>query len=186
MATGLDNLIRIDQPLAAPVKRLDRIDLRILSRLQKDGSLSIARLAEAIGLSATPCLRRLRRLEAEGYILSRGARIDSARLGTHLLVFTEIVLRSRSMAHVQPFERYVASRDYLLDCYAVTGDCDYVLRVAARDVSHYYGIMEELIEHCAAVVRYSCTIALRTVKHTSDIPVSLFEDMNIRALGDAC
>lgn len=186
MATGLDNLIRIDQPPAAAVKRLDRIDLRILSRLQKDGSLSIARLAEAVGLSATPCLRRLRRLEAEGYILSRGARIDTARLGTHLLVLTEVVLKSRSLAHVQPFERYVAAREYFLDCYAVTGDCDYVLRVAARDVAHYYGMMEELTEQCAAVVRYSCTIALRTVKHTSDIPVSLFDGMNIKAVDDAC
>ncbi|MCY0149613.1 Lrp/AsnC family transcriptional regulator [Hoeflea sp. G2-23] len=185
MATGLDNLIRIEPPLAAAVKRPDRIDLRILSRLQKDGSLSIARLAEAVGLSATPCRRRLRRLEAEGYILSRGTRIDTARLGTHLLVLTEIVLKSRLTAHVQPFERYVASREYFLDCYAVTGDFDYVLRVVARDVAHYYSMMEELTEHCAAVARYSCTIALRTVKHTTDIPISLFDDMNVKAVDDA-
>lgn len=90
------------------------------------------------------------------------------------------------MAHVQPFERYVASREYFLDCYAVTGDCDYVLRVAARDVSHYYGMMEELTEQCATVVRYSCTIVLRTVKHTSDILVSLFDRINIKAVDGAC
>lgn len=185
MATGLDNLIRVEQPVVATVKRLDRIDLRILSRLQKDGSLSIASLADAVGLSATPCLRRVRRLEGEGYILSRGARIDTARLGTHLLVLTEVVLKSRSAAHLQPFERYVASKEYFLDCYAVTGDCDYVLRVAARDVSHYQEMMEELTEQCAAVVRYSCSIALRTVKQTSEIPVSLFGDMEIKAVRNA-
>src|SRR5271156_5885446 len=86
--------------------KLDRIELKILSQLQRDCNLSSSRLAEAVGLSATPCLRRLRRLKADGYLRSFGAELDIERFGSHLCVFVEIRLRSRSSVHARPFEDY--------------------------------------------------------------------------------
>ena len=90
--------------LTAP--RLDRLDLKILAALQLDGRMTNVKLAQAVGLSPTPCLQRVRRLEAAGYIKGYGAAIDLARLGPHIVVFTEITLRSHGREDFLRFERW--------------------------------------------------------------------------------
>lgn len=155
--------------------KLDRIDLKILSQLQRECRLSSSRLAEAVGLSATPwCLRRLRRLKADGYLRSFGE-LDIKRFGSHLCAFVEIRLRSRSSVHARPFEDYAHRRAQILDCSMISGDFDYMVRVVARDVVHFQALMQDMLESCPGVEHYREHISLKSVKHVCDLPLSVFE-----------
>jgi DNA-binding Lrp family transcriptional regulator len=141
----------------------------------RDCHLSSNRLAEAVGLSATPCLRRLRRLKGDGYLRSFGAELDIERFGSHLCVFVEIRLRSRSSVHARPFEDYAHRHAQILDCTMISGDFDYMVRVVARDVVHFQALTQDMLESCPGVEHYREHISLKSVKHVRDLLLSIFE-----------
>lgn len=155
--------------------RLDRLDLRILAALQADGRMTNARLAEAIGLSPTPCLQRVRRLEAAGYIKGYGARIDAARLGPSITVFTEITLRSHGRDDFLRFERLVQDVPHIVNCYLVSGGYDYLVQFVARDVAHYQEIVEALVDKPSGIEKYYSYIAIKHIKAAPHLPIALFD-----------
>jgi DNA-binding Lrp family transcriptional regulator len=158
-----------------PAPRLDRLDLKILAALQADGRMTNVKLAEVVGLSPTPCLQRVRRLEAAGYIKGYGALIDVARLGPSIVVFTEITLRSHGRDDFLRFERMVQDVPYIVSCYLVSGGYDYLAQFVARDVAHYQEIVETVLDKPAGIEKYFSYIAIKHIKTTNGTPLKLFE-----------
>jgi Lrp/AsnC family transcriptional regulator of ectoine degradation len=153
--------------------RLDRLDIKILAALQNDGRMSNLKLSEVVGLSPTPCLHRVRRLENAGFILAYGATLDVRRLAPHIMVHTDVTLRRRTAEVVQQFERYVHNEQFIVECSLVSGGFDYVLKVVARDVDHYREIMDDMLAAEIGVERYSSFISLKQVKLSREFPLAL-------------
>jgi DNA-binding Lrp family transcriptional regulator len=153
--------------------RLDRLDLKILASLQTDGRMTNLKLAEAVGLSPTPCLQRVKRLEAAGYLKGYGAQIDFAMLGSHVTVFAEINLRDHRRENFAQFEQAVKNSPYVVSCYFISGGHDYLVQFVARDVAHYQQMMEDLIDRPLGIERFFSYIMLKQVK-TSIFPIELF------------
>ena len=116
---------------------LDPIDRRILGELQRNGRISNVDLAEAVGLSPSPCLRRVRDLESAGVIDRYAAIIDQNAAGRSLSVFVQVTLERQIETALDAFERSVSERPEVMECYLMTGDSDYLLRVVVADVSAY-------------------------------------------------
>ncbi|MCW5745688.1 MAG: Lrp/AsnC family transcriptional regulator [Alphaproteobacteria bacterium] len=159
----------------ATAPRLDRLDLKILAALQADGRMTNVRLAEKVGLSPTPCLQRVRRLEKAGYIAGYGARIDAARLGASIVVFTEITLRSHTRDDFLRFERLVQDVPHIVGCHLVSGGYDYLVQFMARDVAHYQDIIEALLDRSGSIEKYFSYIAIKHIKTRNGVPLELFE-----------
>ena len=158
--------------------KLDRIDFKILSYLQERGRVTNVGLAGAVGLSTSPCLSRVKRLEKIGYIKSYGARIEFGMLGDYLMVFTEVTLTGHRSANFERFlERAQAVRE-IVECHHVTGGYDYILKVVARGVGHYHDIMESLLESGVGIGKYSSYIVLGSPIIRDGYPIDrLFEPM---------
>ena len=142
------------------MEKLDRLDFKILSYLQDHGRVTNVGLADAIGLSASPCLSRLKRLEDAGYIRSYGARVALEKLGDYLTVFTEVTLADH---RIGDFDRFLArAREIveIVECHHVSGGYDYFLKVVARSVVHYQRIFESLLESDAGIEKYFSYIVL--------------------------
>jgi Lrp/AsnC family leucine-responsive transcriptional regulator len=116
---------------------LDSYDEKILKRLAEDGRVSWRDLAESIGLSATPTLRRVRRLEDEGYIQGYGARLDEAKLGAGISVFVSVTLSAQTEDAIQRFEKVIMRSPEVMSCFLMTGDADYLLRVVVPNLEAF-------------------------------------------------
>ena len=116
---------------------MDEIDLKLLRILQRDAMLPIAELAERIGLSHTPCWRRVRRLEEAGVIRKRVAILDPASVALPVSVFANVTMASHQKAALTSFERAVEKESEIVDCYSVTGTSDYLLRISVPDVARF-------------------------------------------------
>lgn len=147
--------------------RLDRIDLRILSRLQSNGRMTNVELAEAVGLSPSPCLTRVKRLEKAGYIAGYGAQLQIEKLGDVQIVFTEITLADHRREDFARFEAAVRPVDELVECHLASGGYDYLLKFVTRSVQHYQSVIEGLLEADIGIEQYFSYVILRTpfVKH---------------------
>ena len=126
--------------------RLDRIDLKILMELQKSGRITNVELADAVGLSPSPCLTRLKRLEKAGYITGYGAIIDLHKLGEYLTVFTELTLTEHRAGDFSRFETRIRKLDEIVECHLVSGGYDYMLKLVTRGVAHYHWVIEGMLE----------------------------------------
>ena len=115
--------------------QLDAVDLRILTELQQDSSLSNVELARRVHLSPSPCLMRVRHLESEGVIQRYVALCDTKSLGLGLNVFISITLKEQSRKALAEFEHRIAEHDEVMECYLMTGDSDYLIRVALADIA---------------------------------------------------
>jgi len=144
------------------VKKLDRLDLRILSRLQTHGRMTNVELAEAVGLSASPCLLRVKRLEKAGYIVGYGAFIDLEKLGDVLTVFTEITLSNHRRDDFVRFEQSIASVDQITECHLISGGYDYLLRFVTRSVTHYQSIIDDLLERNIGIEKYFSYMVIKS------------------------
>ncbi len=140
--------------------KLDRIDFKILSYLQDHGRVTNVGLADAVGLSTSPCLSRVKRLEKVGYIKSYGARIEFEKLGDYLIVFTEVTLTGHRSVNFERFLQRAREVQEIVECHHVTGGYDYLLKVVARSVSHYHEVMEALLESGLGIGKYSSYIVL--------------------------
>ncbi|WP_197359462.1 Lrp/AsnC family transcriptional regulator, partial [Cronobacter malonaticus] len=117
-----------------PRAELDAVDLRILQELQNDSSLSNVELARRVHLSPSPCLARVKALEAAGLIRQYVALLDAKALGLNLNVFISISLQKQTRAELEAFEAAVSARDEVMECYLMSGDADYLIRVAVPDM----------------------------------------------------
>lgn len=161
--------------------KLDATDLRILDAVQRDGRITKLRLAEAAGLSPTPCWVRLHKLERAGIITGYGARLAPMRVAPVVAVIMEVTLRSHRQADFQAFERAVALQPEVLDCWSVGGGVDYFLRVMARDVDAYQRLVDRMLAAEIGIDRYFTYIVTRTVKEGAPVPLGLL--MGGEALG---
>jgi DNA-binding Lrp family transcriptional regulator len=143
--------------------KLDRIDLRILSHLQKNGRVTNVELAEAVGLSASPCLVRVRRLEKAGYITGYGAHIQMQKLREIQLVFTEVTLSDHRAADFARFESYVRKVDEITECHLVSGGYDYLLKFITRNVPHYQETIERMLEMGIGIEKYFSYVVIKSV-----------------------
>lgn len=154
--------------------RLDRYDLAILAALQRDGRMSKLRLSEAIHLSPTPCWERLRKLERDGFIRGYHADIAIEELFdvSHFLV--EVTLSRHRQEDFARFEASVNSYPEVLTCHAVAGGFDYMLMVAAENISAYQGMIESWLTDEMGVERYFTYVVTRTVKTSIGFPIEHF------------
>lgn len=151
--------------------QLDAIDRRILTALQEDASISHAALAERVGASTASCWRRIKALEAAG-VLTRTVRlVDGNKVGRGVNVLCHLRMRSHSAESVAAFEEFVRSRAEIIECYSMSGDWDYLLRIAVCDVADYeHFLMRTLLRH-PSVATGASHFALGQVKYTTAIPV---------------
>lgn len=149
----------------------DRIDLAILGALQQDGRLSNAELAERVNLSASACLRRVQRLEAEGIIAGYAARVTPVAVGLGLQAFVRVQLRDHDAATVQAFVDRLAGWDDVVACHALTGDMDYLLHVVVQDLEHFSRFLLDHLLNDAGVADVNSSFVLRTVKQQRALPL---------------
>lgn len=116
---------------------MDRIDVSILSILQKNGQTSMSKLSEMVGLSLSACHRRVKILESEGKIASYAARLDAKAVGLEIQVFIEVKLTSQRQEEIDAFESAIKRMPEVLECHFISGEADYLMRVAARSTSDY-------------------------------------------------
>ena len=142
--------------------RLDRIDLKILTQLQQSGRITNVDLADAVGLSPSPCLTRVKRLEKAGYITGYGAHINLHKLGEYLNVFTEVTLTEHRAGDFSRFETRIRKLDEIVECHLVSGGYDYLLKFVTRGVGHYQSIIEGMLESDYGIEKYFSYIVLKS------------------------
>ena len=142
--------------------KLDRIDIKILSELQRNGRITNINLANAVSLSPSPCLLRVKRLEEAGYITSYNAHIDIARLGETITVFTEVTLHDHKREDFIKFEQSIRTIDEVLECHLISGGYDYLLKFLTRGVAHYQSVIESVLEREIGVAKYFSYIVIKT------------------------
>ncbi len=157
--------------------KLDDRDLKILSILQREGRIPKATLAERVNLTPTPCWERLKRLEDAGIIESYGARISLRALGPLTIVFVQIELESHQAEVFSRFERAIQDIDLIVECWAVGGGIDYMLKIVTRDLEDYQKLIETLLAAEIGVRRYYSYVVTSPVKD-APWPVSAFAEVS--------
>ncbi|MBL6453840.1 Lrp/AsnC family transcriptional regulator [Belnapia sp. T6] len=150
---------------------LDEVDRQILSELQSDGRMTNVELARRVGLSAPPCLRRVRRLEEEGVIRGYHADLDPVALGYEITFFALVGLESQKEAVLQSFERMVHDWPEVRECHMIRGGGDFLLRLVARDTAHENALTSRLTA-VEAVARVQTLQTIRTSKDETGVPVT--------------
>lgn len=153
-------------------RQIDRIDRRILRQLQGDGRITIVELARRVGISKTPCLERMRRLEAAGYIEGYGARLNPDRLGADHVAFVQVTLGSTTSEALEAFNEAARQVPQIQGCYMIAGDFDYLLKVRSADIRDYRRLLGEEIAALPHVVQTSTFVVMETVKDTVSVPVA--------------
>ena len=151
--------------------KLDRIDIRILSHLQRNGRVTNVDLADAVGLSPSPCLIRVKRLEKAGYIVGYGAHIQLEKLGTMQLVFTQVTLSDHRREDFAKFEAAIRGIDEIVECHLVSGGFDYLLKFVTRSVVHYQTIVEDVLERSVNIEKYFSYIVIKSPFIKSHYPI---------------
>lgn len=152
-------------------KDLDRIDRRILRILQGDGRLSNVELARQVGLSPTPCLERVRRLERDGYILGYGARLDAGKLEAGMLVFVQVTLERTTPDVFDRFAEAVQRLEEVAECHMVAGGYDYLLKVRVKDMAAFRRFLGEGLTSLESVRETHTYVVMEAVKDGREIPV---------------
>ncbi len=151
-------------------KTLDAIDKRILAIVQVDTTIAIGEIAHRVGLSQTPCWKRLQRLEQTGFIKRRIAILDQAKLGLGLTVFVSIEVGEHSAAMQATFASNVAAMPEVMDFYRMAGDVDYMLRVVVADTAHFDGFYKRLVA-IAPLKSIKSRFALEELKAETALPI---------------
>ena len=155
------------------VPKLGRIDLNILRILQKDGRISYTDLAKQVGLSVTPCIERVKRLERENYILNYGARVSAQKLNQSLVVFVQIRLNHTSQKNFEEFRRSVMDLENVQSCFLVSGNYEYLLKARVADMASYRELLGHRILKLPAVQESTSYVVMEELKDTMDLPISL-------------
>ena len=153
----------------------DIIDVRILNVLQEDAQISNAELAQHIGISPSPCWRRVKRLEKEGVIKRRVTLLDPAIVGLPVSVFVRVSLERQIESALETFENAVLSRSEVMECYLMTGDSDYLLRVVVADLVAYERFLIDHLTRINGVASINSSFALKQVKYRTALPLETLE-----------
>ena len=150
---------------------LDATDYRILDALQQDGALSNVELAKRVHLSPSPCLARVKALEAAGVIERYVALANAKALGIGLNVFINISLKSQSKPALAAFEQHIAEHDEVMECYLMTGDSDYLIRVAVADIAALEKFILEQLTPIPGIEKIRSSFALKQVRYKTALPL---------------
>ena len=150
---------------------MDRIDRNILACLQTDATLSVAEIAERVGLSTTPCWRRIQNLEKSGVVRARVALLDPQKLNVGVTVFVRLKTGRHDYDWLEDFARKVADMDEVVEFYRMSGDIDYLLRIVVPDIGSYDAVYKRLIR-AAAFSDVSSSFALEEIKYTTALPLN--------------
>lgn len=156
-----------DQPQAA----LDPYEKRILRLLQEDASLSNAEIAEKVGLSASPCWRRIDRLEREGFIRRRVALLDRRKVGLNAQIFAQVKLNAHGRANLDEFAAAIRELPEVLECYVMMGSIDFLLRIVAPDIEAYEKLFFNRLSQLPGVQEVNSNVALSEIKATTALPL---------------
>ena len=152
--------------------RLDKFDRSILSELQRDGRISNVQLANNVNLSESACLRRVRALETNGLIDRYVALLNQAQAGLSGNVFVHIALHREEQSELAAFEAAVQNIPEVMECYLMTGEFDYLLRVVVSDMADFERLHNESLTRLPGVARVNSSVAIRTVTKTTELPLS--------------
>ena len=150
---------------------LDAIDARILTELQSDGGLTNAELAERVGLSPSPCLRRVKLLTDAGVIKKRVALVDGNAIDLKVSVFIHVTLEKQIEENLSEFEAAIEARPEVVECYLMTGESDYLLRVVVPDLEAYERFLMEHLTRIPGVSNIRSSFALNQVKYSTALPL---------------
>ena len=152
---------------------LDAVDARILDLIQHDAALSVAEIADRVGLSSSPCWRRIKRLEDAGVIRGRVTLLDRTRLGLDFEVYAEVKLSLPTKENLEAFERAVVDLPEVTQCATVTGGMDYVLRIVTRDMHAFDDFLRDKLLSLGLVSDVESRIVIRSVKNATTVPLGL-------------
>lgn len=150
---------------------MDRIDRKILGVLQDQPDLAIGEIADAVGLSTTPCWRRIKKLEAEGVIARRAVLLNPDALGLTVNVFADIRLRQHNEETLLALEQCVRQQPQIVECFSVSGDSDFVARIVIDSIASYERFLKKVLLHLPGVAAVNSRFALGCVKSTTALPL---------------
>lgn len=150
---------------------IDSFSRKILQLLQRDARRSVQEISEQIGLSSTPCWRRIKDMEQSGIIRRYTTLLDREQLGLHICALAHIHLTRHSEGGVEQFEREIAACPEVTACYSTTGEADYILKIVATDIQAYEGFLQKRLFTIPAVAQVRTSVVLREVKFDTELPL---------------
>lgn len=150
---------------------LTPLDIKILEQVQKDASLSTTELAERVGLSQSPCWRRLQRLRDEGYIMGQVAVLDRKKFGESLYIFATLKMATLSEEQRAEFQRKIELIPEIMECHTAFGERDILMKIIAQSLDWYQKFIFKVIQRLPGVLDIQSTVTLAEIKHTTAIPV---------------
>ena len=154
-----------------PISELDAMDRKILDRLQRDGRTSNHDLSQAVGLSPSPCLRRVRQLEDNGIITGYFALVSPEAVGLPVTAFLRVRLRAQDDRHLAEFESAVTTFPEVMECYLMTGDSDYQLRVLVESLAAFEDFLRQKLTRISCVAGVNSSFALRPIVYRTALPM---------------
>ncbi|MEO0441127.1 MAG: Lrp/AsnC family transcriptional regulator [Pseudomonadota bacterium] len=150
---------------------LDEIDIQILKRLQEDGRITNVELAKSVGLTAPPCLRRMRALEDSGVITAYHAAVDASKMGYTITVFAMVSLKSQAESDLQAFEDHVQRLPEVRECYMLNGEIDFMLKVVAKDLQQFQNFLTSELTSAPNVASVKTSLTIRSAKNLPGVPI---------------
>jgi len=151
---------------------LKKVDIDILNTMQRDGRISNAKLANQVSLSETPCWRRLKKLEEEGYIQNYQANLDRRKLGFGVMAFVQLTYTEHDAQTTADFEAVIINSENVLCCHNTTGEADFLLQVVAKDLDDYSLFVEQVLRKLPGISAIRSNISLRELKSSSRLPLT--------------
>ena len=152
---------------------MDSIDLKLLSLLQSNGRMTNVELAQKVGLTAPPCLRRIRALEQAGVIRAYHADIDASKMGFSITVFAMVSLKSQAEADLRAFETYLQSIPEVRECHMLNGEIDFRLKIVARDLQSFQELLTSRLTSAPNVSSVKTSLTIRTAKDLPGVPIEM-------------
>jgi DNA-binding Lrp family transcriptional regulator len=153
--------------------KFDPIDIQILRELQADGRMTNVELAQRVGLTAPPCLRRVRALEEAGVITSYHAELDAVSLGFGITVFAMVSLRSQAESDLEAFESHIAALPEVRECYMLNGEIDFILKIVARDLQSFQRFLTSQLTSAPNVSSVKTSLTIRRSKNAVGVPIEV-------------
>ncbi|KLE35263.1 Lrp/AsnC family transcriptional regulator [Aurantiacibacter luteus] len=150
---------------------LDSIDRKLLSELQSEGRVTNVDLARRVGLTAPPCLRRVRALEEEGVIRGYHADLDASKLGFAITVFAMVSLRSQAEEDLRAFENHIKTLPEVRECHMLNGEIDFILKIVSKDLQSFQEFLTSKLTPAPNVASVKTSLTIRTAKHEPGVPL---------------
>lgn len=150
---------------------MDSIDLKLLALLQENGRMTNVELAQKVGLTAPPCLRRIRALEQSGIIRAYHADVDASKMGFSITVFAMVSLKSQAEADLRAFETYLQSIPEVRECHMLNGEIDFMLKIVARDLQSFQELLTSRLTSAPNVNSVKTSLTIRTAKDMPGVPI---------------